>query len=49
MGFIKGLFKENEEVQASDEYYDIKSSEIVEEGGEGENEGGEDERLRKAQ
>ena len=33
MGFIKGLFKENEEVQASDEYYDIKSSEIVEEGG----------------
>ena len=32
MGFIKGLFKENEEVQASDEYYDIKSSEIVEEG-----------------
>ncbi len=33
MGFIKGLFKENEEAQASDEYYDIKSSEIVEEGG----------------
>ena len=33
MGFIKGLFQEKEEVQASDEYYDIKSSEIVEEGG----------------
>ena len=33
MGFIKGLFKDNEEVQASDEYYDIKSSEIIEEGG----------------
>ena len=33
MGFIKGLFSDKEEVQASDEYYDIKSSEIVEEGG----------------
>ena len=33
MSFIKGLFQEKEEVQASDEYYDIKTSEIVEEGG----------------
>lgn len=33
MGLIKGLFQDKEEVQASDEYYDIKSSEIAEEGG----------------
>ena len=33
MGFIKGLFNDKEEVQASDEYYDIKSADIVEEGG----------------
>ena len=33
MGFIKGLFGDKEEVQASDEYYDIKSADIVEEGG----------------
>ena len=33
MGFIKGLFSDKEETRASDEYYDIKSTEIIEEGG----------------
>ena len=33
MGFIKGLFQDKEETHASDEYYDIKSTEIIEEGG----------------
>ena len=33
MGFIKGLFNDKEETHASDEYYDIKSTEIIEEGG----------------
>ena len=33
MGFIKGLFQDKEETRASDEYYDIKSTEIIEEGG----------------
>lgn len=33
MGFIKGLFNDKEETHASDEYYDIKSTEVIEEGG----------------